>query len=136
MKIESILTETEIIKIANVFIISLASLQGTRLLLSLFCKMHYILLILNKYEKVVISQLRIDKPEHISHLNRQDKQVATSTAISALGCAVSQADTVGSFLGHSYLISICLFLDEGSDSRSRLPPVLGTILQPTFPDII
>lgn len=54
-------------------------------LLFLFCTMHYILLILNKYEKAIISQLRIDKLEHISHLNRQDKQVATSTAISGFG---------------------------------------------------
>lgn len=95
---------------------------GQILVVFLFPKMYYILLILNKYEKVIISQLRIDKPEHISHLNRRDKQVATDAAISAFGCAVSQADTVSSFLGHCYHISICLFLDQSSDSHSTRPP--------------
>eukprot|EP00070_Physeter_catodon_P028243 XP_028335137.1 cAMP-regulated phosphoprotein 21 isoform X14 [Physeter catodon] len=38
----------------------------------------FYLLIRNKYEKLIISQLRIDKLEHISHLNGRDKQVATS----------------------------------------------------------
>lgn len=80
------LTENEI-KIANACIIS-ASLQGSKQLLFLFCMVHYILLILNKYEKAIISQLRIDKLERISHLSRQDKQVATSTAMSVFGRAV------------------------------------------------
>lgn len=110
--------------------ISMASLQG-RVLLFLFCKMHSILLILNKYKKPIISQLRIDKLEHICHLNRRAKQVATSSASSAFGCVVSWADTVSSFSGHCYCISIGLFLDQVSDSHSKKPPVLRTILLPT-----
>lgn len=109
---------------------------GQILLLFLFSKMYYILLIFNKYEKLIISQLGIDKPEHIFHLNRRDKQVATSAGISAFGCVVSHADTGSSFLGHCYHISICLFLNQSSDSHFKLPPVLRTILPPIFCNII
>ena len=85
-----------------------------------------ILKIETKGKKVLINM-----HSFFNDLNRRDKQVATSSALSAFGCAVSWADTVSSFLGHCYHISICLFLDQGSGSHSKKSLVLRTILLPT-----
>jgi hypothetical protein len=136
LKIESILTRYEIIiikKTANVFIISWASLSGRRVLLFfffLFCKMYYSWLILHKYERMIVSQLPIDKLEHIFHLSMQDKQAARGSATSASDKACPRQELLGSFLGHHYVIFSSLNLHRSSDHISSLgllysPPSLA-----------
>lgn len=44
--------------------------------------------------------------------------------------------TLSSFLGQWSHISVGLFLDQGSDSHSKKPPVLRTILLPTVCNVI